>query len=86
MSRGKFSYVLFIYISLNPLRRVDNNPALDAFSVSGSSSPALSSHSNNRSNSHSPKTSGMVSPDGDTNNRYPSYPPDPRRSVDPSHR
>ncbi|KAG6861678.1 hypothetical protein C0995_013247 [Termitomyces sp. Mi166 len=67
-------------------RRNDNNPALDAFSVSsGSSSPALSSHSNNRSNSHSPKASGMVSPDGDLN-RYPSYPPGPRRSADPSHR
>ncbi|KAG6886306.1 hypothetical protein C0993_006716 [Termitomyces sp. T159_Od127] len=67
-------------------RRIDNNPALDAFSVSGSPSPALSTHSNNRSNSHSPKASGIVSPDGDANNRYPSYPPDPRRPADPSHR
>ncbi|KAG6821021.1 hypothetical protein H0H93_007911 [Arthromyces matolae] len=54
--------------------------------TSCSSSPALSSHSNNRSNSHSPKASGMVSPEGDPNNRYPSYPPDPRRPADPSHR
>ncbi|KAG6920062.1 hypothetical protein DXG01_010130 [Tephrocybe rancida] len=68
-------------------QRSDTNPALDAFSVaSGSSSPALSSHSNNRSNSHSPKASGMVSADGDTNNRYQSYPPDPRHPADPSNR
>ncbi|KAJ3492166.1 hypothetical protein NLJ89_g11272 [Agrocybe chaxingu] len=40
--------------------RSEPNPALDAFSVaSGSSSPSMSSHSDPRSNSHSPKASGM---------------------------
>ncbi|KAF8070359.1 hypothetical protein FPV67DRAFT_1755501 [Lyophyllum atratum] len=69
-------------------QRTETNPAMDAFSVaSGSSSPALSSHSNPRSNSHSPKASGMVSAaEGDANGRYQSYPPDPRRPADPSHR
>ncbi|KAG6812543.1 hypothetical protein H0H92_002312 [Tricholoma furcatifolium] len=63
----------------------DTNPALDAFSVaSGPSSPALSSHSNNRSTSHSPKPSGVVSPNPDA--RYTTYPPDSRRPGDPSHR
>ncbi|KAF5386139.1 hypothetical protein D9615_002347 [Tricholomella constricta] len=68
-------------------QRTEVNPALDAFSIaSGSSSPALSSHSNPRSNSHSPKPSGMVSAEGDSSARYQSYPPDPRRPADPSHR
>lgn len=67
--------------------RADGNPALDAFSVaSGSSSPSMSSHSNPRSTSHSPKASGLVSAEGESNGRYQSYPPDPRRPTDPSHR
>jgi hypothetical protein len=64
--------------------RHDQNPALDAFSVaSSSSSPALS-NSAPRSNSHSPKASGLVSPEGDPSGRYP-YPPDTRRG-DPNYR
>ncbi|TEB37478.1 hypothetical protein FA13DRAFT_911351 [Coprinellus micaceus] len=65
-------------------QRHDQNPALDAFSVaSSSSSPALS-NSAPRSNSHSPKASGLVSPEGDPSGRYP-YPPDTRRG-DPNYR
>ncbi|RDB24813.1 hypothetical protein Hypma_008003 [Hypsizygus marmoreus] len=64
-------------------QRTEANPALDAFSVaSGSSSPST----NPRSNSHSPKASGLVSAEGESNGRYQSYPPDPRRPTDPSHR
>ncbi|KAF9467333.1 hypothetical protein BDZ94DRAFT_1318757 [Collybia nuda] len=66
-------------------QRSEGNPALDAFSAaSGSSSPSI--HSNPRSNSHSPKASGLVSPEGEGNGRYQSYPPDPRRPMDPPHR
>ncbi|KAG5646831.1 hypothetical protein DXG03_002208 [Asterophora parasitica] len=66
-------------------QRTEAAPVMDAYSAaSGSSSPALSSHSAPRSNSHSPKASGMVSAEGD--GRYQSYPPDPRRPADPSHR
>jgi len=68
-------------------QRSESNPALDAFAVSsGSSSPSISSHSNSRSTSHSPKASGMVAAEGESNGRYQSYPPDPRRPTDPSHR
>ncbi|KAG2015849.1 hypothetical protein CC2G_009078 [Coprinopsis cinerea AmutBmut pab1-1] len=58
--------------------RHDHNPALDAFSVASSSSSPSLTHSNPRSNSHSPKASGMVSPEGEPNGRYP-YSSDPRR-------
>jgi len=57
-----------------PPSRSEPNPALDAFSVaSGSSSPSVSSQSDPRSNSHSPKASGMVAPEADHHPRYPSY-------------
>jgi len=60
-------------------QRSDGNPSLDAFSVaSGSSTP---SRSNPRS-SHSPKPSGVVYSDGESNGRYGPYPPDSRRSSD----
>jgi hypothetical protein len=70
------------YTLFSPLtdhrNRQDGSGGLDAFSVaSSSSSPALS-NSNPRSNSHSPKASGMVSPESEPNGRYP-YNPDPRR-------
>ncbi|KIM45080.1 hypothetical protein M413DRAFT_329591 [Hebeloma cylindrosporum] len=65
--------------------RSETNPALDGFSVaSGSSSPSVSSQSDPRSNSHSPKASGMVSAEVDT--RYPSYHSDSRHSMGASHR
>jgi len=64
-------------------QRSDGNPSLDAFSVaSSSSSPSISSHSDPRSSSHSPRTSGVVYAQGETNGRYQSYPPDPRRTAD----
>ncbi|TFK44488.1 hypothetical protein BDQ12DRAFT_673081 [Crucibulum laeve] len=67
--------------------KVEPSSSLDAFSVaSGSSSPSMSSHSNPRSTSHSPKASGMVSADVESNGRYTSYPPDSRRSTESSHR
>ncbi len=67
--------------------RSDAKPALDAFSVaSGSSSPSISSHSDPRSNSRSPKTTGMVSADPDSLTRYTPYPqPDSRHIVGPAH-
>ncbi|KAF8875816.1 hypothetical protein CPB84DRAFT_1853176 [Gymnopilus junonius] len=66
--------------------RSEPNPALDAFSVaSGSSSPSISSHSDPRSTSHSPKASGMVSADIEHATRYPSYAPDSRHSMGSSH-
>ena len=68
-------------------QRSSNTTSLDAFSVSsGSSSPAMSSHSNNRSASHSPKASGLVSAEVESNGRYQSYTPDPHRPQDPPHR
>ncbi|KAH9485202.1 hypothetical protein JR316_0002109 [Psilocybe cubensis] len=64
--------------------RSEPSSTLDAFSVaSGSSSPSLSS-SDPRSNSHSPKASGMVSADIEHSGRYPSYAPDSRH-IGPSH-
>ncbi|PPQ96810.1 hypothetical protein CVT26_006211 [Gymnopilus dilepis] len=66
--------------------RSEPNPALDAFSVaSGSSSPSMSSHSDPRSTSHSPKASGMVSADIEHATRYPSYAPDSRHSMGGAH-
>ncbi|PPQ98406.1 hypothetical protein CVT24_004085 [Panaeolus cyanescens] len=60
--------------------------ALDAFSVaSGSSSPSLSSHSDPRSNSHSPKASGMVSAEIENPVRYAPY-PDSRQGIAASHK
>ncbi|KAJ3526235.1 hypothetical protein NMY22_g10249 [Coprinellus aureogranulatus] len=59
-------------------QRHEQNPALDAFSVASSSSSPSLSNSAPRSNSHSPKASGLVSPEGDLNGRY-AYSPDPRR-------
>jgi len=62
--------------------RSEPNPALDH--PSGSSSPVMSYHSHHshpshpRSNSHSPKASGMVSADDSA--RYPSYTSDHRHS------
>ncbi|KAF8200739.1 hypothetical protein BJ912DRAFT_579336 [Pholiota molesta] len=48
-----------------------SEPTLDAFSVaSGSSSPSISSNSGPRSNSHSPKASGMVSAEIENPGRY----------------
>ncbi|KAF5325756.1 hypothetical protein D9611_000077 [Ephemerocybe angulata] len=64
--------------------RHDSNPALDAFSVASSSSSPSLSNAALRSNSHSPKASGLVSPEGEANGRYP-YPSDPRRG-DPNYR
>jgi len=59
---------------------------LDGLSVaSGSSSPSMSSQSDPRSNSHSPKASGMVSADIDSA-RYPSYPSEHRHISGPSHK
>ncbi|KAF9564764.1 hypothetical protein CPC08DRAFT_630818 [Agrocybe pediades] len=56
--------------------RPEPTPAMDAFSVaSGSSSPSVSDP---RSNSHSPKASGMVSADIEHTGRYPSYGSDSR--------
>ncbi|KAF8973183.1 hypothetical protein BDZ97DRAFT_1648656 [Flammula alnicola] len=64
--------------------RSEPNPSLDAFSVaSGSSSPSISSHSGPRSNSHSPKASGMVSAEIENPARY--YPPDSRHQMGGSH-
>lgn len=66
--------------------RAEANPALDAFSVaSSSSSPSLSSNSNPRSTSHSPKASGLVSADAEHTGRYQSYPPDSRRDSHHRH-
>ncbi|TFK25560.1 hypothetical protein FA15DRAFT_755787 [Coprinopsis marcescibilis] len=63
----------------NTDHRHDSGHGLDAFSVpSGSSSPSLT-NSNPRSNSHSPKASGLVSPESEPNGRYP-YSSDPRRA------
>ncbi|KAF8637968.1 hypothetical protein AX16_010600 [Volvariella volvacea WC 439] len=57
------------------------NGTLDGFSVSSNTpSPSLNSHSSQRSNSHSPKASGMVTAEIDTNPRY-QYPQDTRRGV-----
>lgn len=53
--------------------------------ASTSSSPSLSS-SDPRSNSHSPKASGMVSPDVEHSARYPHYVQDPRHVGGASHR
>ncbi|KAF8160904.1 hypothetical protein B0H34DRAFT_357108 [Crassisporium funariophilum] len=67
--------------------RPEPSAALDAFSVaSGSSSPSISSQSDPRSNSHSPKASGMVSADIDGAGRYPSYQPEPRHITSSSHK
>lgn len=67
--------------------RSESNPALDGFSVaSGSSSPSVSSQSDPRSNSHSPKASGMVSAEVDNPARYSSYHSDSRHSMGASHR
>ncbi|KAF8893921.1 hypothetical protein BD779DRAFT_1669437 [Infundibulicybe gibba] len=66
--------------------RSDGNPALDAFSIASSSSSPSATHSNPRSNSHSPKASGLVSAEGESSGRYQSYPPDMRRSIEPPHR
>ena len=60
--------------------RSEPNSTLDA---SGSSSPVISSH-HPRSNSHSPKASGMVSADIDSV-RYPSYTSD-HRHISSSHK
>ncbi|KAF9528513.1 hypothetical protein CPB83DRAFT_854295 [Crepidotus variabilis] len=66
--------------------RSDGKPALDAFSVaSGSSSPSISSHSDPRSNSHSPKASGMVAADADTLGRYAPYSAHDSRHVGHGH-
>lgn len=54
--------------------------------TSSSSSPSLSSHSDPRSTSHSPKASGLVAPEGESNGRYQSYPPDSRRTTASPHR
>ncbi|KAJ4493897.1 hypothetical protein C8J55DRAFT_416954 [Lentinula edodes] len=61
--------------------------AADGFPVaSTSSSPALSSYSIPRSVSHSPKANGVVGADDNGSVRYSPYAPDPRRSVEYSHR
>jgi len=61
--------------------------ALDSFSVaSSSSSPSISSNSNPRSTSHSPKASGLVAADVESGGRYQSYPPESRRSAQSSSR
>ncbi|KAF9047364.1 hypothetical protein BJ165DRAFT_1414677 [Panaeolus papilionaceus] len=66
--------------------RPEPHAALDAFSVaSGSSSPSLSSQSDPRSNSHSPKASGMVSADIENSVRYAPY-PDSRQVMGASHK
>ncbi|KAJ3810592.1 hypothetical protein F5876DRAFT_41496 [Lentinula aff. lateritia] len=54
--------------------------------VSSSSSPALSSYSIPRSVSHSPQANGVVGADDNGSVRYSPYAPDPRRSVEYSHR
>ncbi|KAJ2931307.1 hypothetical protein H1R20_g5842, partial [Candolleomyces eurysporus] len=59
----------------------DHSNGVDAFSVASSSSSPSLSNSGLRSNSHSPKASGLVSPEGDANGRYP-YPADPRRDSE----
>ena len=81
-NKGKSRHAAWLSVfDVSP--RPESNPALDAFAVSsGSSSPSISSHSNSRSTSHSPKASGMVAADGESNGRYQSYPPDPRRPTD----
>jgi len=88
MNRGKPQHAAIdSFLFYNQYPRSESNPALDAFAVSsGSSSPSISSHSNSRSTSHSPKASGIAAADGESHGRYQSYPPDPRRPTDPSHR
>ncbi|KAF8732391.1 hypothetical protein AX14_004466 [Amanita brunnescens Koide BX004] len=68
-------------------RKTDPNTAMDAFSVaSATTSPSVSPQSIPRSSSHSPKASGLASPDGDFNGRYQSYAADSRRPLDSAHR
>jgi len=76
-----------IYSPVNSPLRSEGKPPLDAFSVgSGSSSPSVSSQSDPRSNSRSPKATGMVSAEADGLTRYTPYPqPDSRHVVGPSH-
>jgi len=63
--------------------RHEVNPALDAFSVaSSSSSPSISPNPAPRSTSHSPKASGLVAAEMESNGRYSTYPPESRRSME----
>ncbi|KAJ4483680.1 hypothetical protein J3R30DRAFT_3655913 [Lentinula aciculospora] len=64
-----------------------SDTSADAFSVaSSSSSLSHTSYSIPRSVSHSPKASGIVGMDDNGSVRYSPYAPDPRRSVEYSHR
>ncbi|KAF8629243.1 hypothetical protein AX17_005822 [Amanita inopinata Kibby_2008] len=64
-----------------------NAAAMDAFSVSSSStSPSVSPHSNPRSSSHSPKASGLASAESEINGRYQPYLTESRRTAEPAHR
>lgn len=79
-----FEYNAYITITLLSPR---SDSAADGFPVaSSSSSPALSSYSIPRSVSHSPKANGVVGADDNGSVRYSPYAPDPRRSVEFSHR
>ncbi|KIL68868.1 hypothetical protein M378DRAFT_70441 [Amanita muscaria Koide BX008] len=65
----------------------DSNAAMEAFSVaSNSGSPSVPHQSIPRSSSHSPKASGLATPENDFNTRYQPYPTDSRRSIDSTHR
>jgi len=67
--------------------QTNGHPSLDAFSLPSTthSSPA-SSHSTGRSSSYSPNPNGIVRADVEAHGRYQSYPPDPRRPMEMSHR
>ncbi|KAK2467851.1 hypothetical protein APHAL10511_000146 [Amanita phalloides] len=71
----------------NRPRKADTNNVMDAFPItSTTTSPSVSPPSVPRSSSHSPKASGLASPEGDFNGRYQHYPADSRRTLDSAHR